>query len=75
MPHEVVSPAGRTLELHQVVEICAGAGGQAIGLERAGFGHVLAVELDGYACETLRQNRPQWKVLQGDVADRGVWAQ
>ncbi|WP_217636138.1 DNA cytosine methyltransferase [Geodermatophilus siccatus] len=58
---------------HEVVEICAGAGGQAIGLERAGFGHALAVELDGYACETLRQNRPQWKVRQGDVADRGLW--
>ncbi|MGY1693571.1 DNA cytosine methyltransferase [Geodermatophilus sp. SYSU D00814] len=58
---------------HEVVEICAGAGGQAIGLERAGFGHALAIELDGYACQTLRQNRPEWKVLEGDVADRGLW--
>jgi site-specific DNA-cytosine methylase len=37
-----------------VVEICAGAGGQAIGLERAGFSHALAVELDPVACATLR---------------------
>lgn len=58
---------------HEVVEICAGAGGQAIGLERAGFEHALAVELDGFACETLRQNRPDWKVVQGDVADRSLW--
>lgn len=56
-----------------VVEICAGAGGQAIGLERAGFEHALAVELDGFACATLRQNRPAWKVAEGDVADRGLW--
>ena len=38
----------------EVVEICAGAGGQALGLERAGFEHALAVELDGSACATLR---------------------
>lgn len=57
----------------EVVEICAGAGGQALGLERAGFEHALAVELDGSACATLRANRPAWKVAQGDVADRAVW--
>jgi DNA (cytosine-5)-methyltransferase 1 len=56
-----------------VVEICAGAGGQAIGLERAGFEHALAVELDSFACATLRQNRPGWKVAEGDVADRELW--
>lgn len=56
-----------------VVEICAGAGGQAIGLERAGFEHALAVELDGFASATLRLNRPAWKVAEGDVADRDVW--
>ena len=58
----------------EVVEICAGAGGQALGLERAGFEHALAVELDGFACATLRANRPAWKVAQGDVADQAVWA-
>jgi DNA (cytosine-5)-methyltransferase 1 len=56
-----------------VVEICAGAGGQAIGLERAGFEHALAVELDPAACATLRSNRPGWKVAEGDVADQAVW--
>jgi DNA (cytosine-5)-methyltransferase 1 len=39
-----------------VVEICAGAGGQALGLHKAGFKHRLAVELDKNACETLRVN-------------------
>ncbi|MFG3052762.1 DNA cytosine methyltransferase [Kitasatospora sp. NPDC048239] len=57
----------------KVVEICAGAGGQALGLENAGFEHVLAVELDPNACATLRANRPDWKVAEGDVADEGTW--
>src|SRR5207302_2808705 len=45
----------------------------ALGLERAGFEHALAVELDGAACATLRANRPAWKVAEGDVADRDLW--
>jgi DNA (cytosine-5)-methyltransferase 1 len=57
----------------EVVEICAGAGGQALGLELAGFEHALAVELDPNACNTLSENRPSWKVRQGDVADRDLW--
>lgn len=56
----------------EVVEICAGAGGQALGLERAGFGHALAVELDASAANTLRHNR-DWQVAEGDVADPDVW--
>ena len=61
------------LDVLDVVEICAGAGGQALGLERAGFEHALAVELDPAACGTLRANRPAWKVAEGDVADRDLW--
>ncbi|MFC5061138.1 DNA cytosine methyltransferase [Actinomycetospora atypica] len=57
----------------RVVEICAGAGGQALGLEKAGFEHELAVELDAHACDTLRRNRPAWKIAEGDVADRLTW--
>jgi len=52
-----------------VLEICAGAGGQSRGLEDAGFGHDLAVEIDPDACETLRLNRPDWDVHEGDVRD------
>ncbi|GAB3156171.1 DNA cytosine methyltransferase [Microbispora hainanensis] len=57
----------------EVVEICAGAGGQALGLEKAGFEHALAVELDENASNTLRHNRPRWEVKTGDVADTNVW--
>jgi DNA (cytosine-5)-methyltransferase 1 len=55
------------------VEICAGAGGQSLGLELAGFEHELSVELDPDACATLRHNRPHWKVAEGDVASPVVW--
>ncbi|MDR0946107.1 MAG: DNA cytosine methyltransferase [Bifidobacteriaceae bacterium] len=50
-----------------VLEICAGAGGQSSGLEAAGFEHVCAVEIDHDAAETLRLNRPNWNVVEGDV--------
>ena len=56
-----------------MVEVCAGAGGQSLGLELAGFEHELSVELDQNACATLRYNRPQWKVAQGDAANPAVW--
>ncbi|MGL4306143.1 MAG: DNA cytosine methyltransferase [Mycobacteriaceae bacterium] len=49
------------------VEVCAGAGGQAIGLEAAGFQHAALVEIDANACTTLRTNRPHWKVLEKDL--------
>ncbi|MGN6405674.1 DNA cytosine methyltransferase [Sinomonas sp.] len=51
------------------VEICAGAGGQALGLEMAGFGHEALVEIEAPACETLRMNRPQWNVLEKDLLE------
>jgi DNA (cytosine-5)-methyltransferase 1 len=49
------------------VEICTGAGGQARGLEKAGFEHLALVEIEPPACATLRLNRPVWNVVQGDV--------
>lgn len=50
------------------LEICAGAGGQAVGLEQAGFGHEAVIERDPDACETLRLIRgSEWKVIEADV--------
>ncbi|MBI3344216.1 MAG: DNA (cytosine-5-)-methyltransferase, partial [Gammaproteobacteria bacterium] len=49
------------------LEICAGAGGQALGLEQAGFEHVSLVEIEAAACQTLRINRTHWHVTEGDL--------
>jgi DNA (cytosine-5)-methyltransferase 1 len=49
------------------VEVCAGAGGQALGLAQAGFDHLACVEIDAQACETLRLNRPDWNVVHRDL--------
>jgi DNA (cytosine-5)-methyltransferase 1 len=49
------------------LELCAGGGGQALGLEMAGIDHAALVELDKHACATLRLNRPQWDVRQDDL--------
>ncbi len=51
------------------IEICAGGGGQALGLELAGFAHAAVVEIDPDACETLGRNRgSRWKIIEADVA-------
>lgn len=52
---------------YSVIELFAGAGGLAIGLEKAGLKCSALNEIDKWACETLRKNRPNWKVLEGDV--------
>lgn len=51
------------------IEVCAGAGGQAIGLEQAGFQHVAAIEIDPHACATLRANRPSWNIVEADLTE------
>ncbi|WP_349636852.1 DUF6339 family protein [Streptomyces sp. 549] len=51
------------------VEICAGAGAQALGLERAGFDPVLLIDIKADACFTIDLNRPDWDVICMDVAD------
>jgi len=49
------------------LELCAGGGGQALGLEQAGIQHSALVEIDKHACATLKYNRPRWDVIQADV--------
>ena len=51
------------------VEICAGAGGQALGLDMAGFHHVALVEYEKEYCDVLKANRPEWNVICADVHD------
>lgn len=52
---------------YSVLELFAGAGGLAIGLEKAGIKCVALNEIDKHACKTLRKNRPNWNVLEGDI--------
>ncbi|MFM9837871.1 MAG: DNA (cytosine-5-)-methyltransferase [Cyclobacteriaceae bacterium] len=52
---------------YSVLELFAGAGGLAVGLEKAGLKCVALNEIDKWACQTLRKNRPNWKVLEGDI--------
>lgn len=52
---------------YNVLELFAGAGGLAIGLEQAGIKCVALNEIDKWACNTLRKNRPNWNVLEGDI--------
>ena len=51
------------------IELFAGGGGLALGMSLAGFKHVLLNEFDHNACETLRANRPEWNVVEGDVCN------
>ncbi|MEV5259055.1 DNA cytosine methyltransferase [Streptomyces anulatus] len=51
------------------VDVCAGAGGLALGFEKAGFEPVLLLDKKRIACETLRMNRPMWNVLEADLLD------
>ena len=51
------------------IEICAGAGGQALGLALAGFIHVALVEYESDYCQVLKLNRPEWNVICVDVHD------
>jgi len=51
----------------KVLELFAGAGGLAVGMEMAGLKCVALNEIDKWACQTLRKNRPHWRVLEGDI--------
>lgn len=52
----------------KLIELFAGAGGLAIGMEKAGFKSVLLNEVDKHACNTLRKNRPNWNVVEADIS-------
>lgn len=62
--HEMKVKAARR---YTSVELFAGGGGLALGMEKAGFCHVLLNEFETFACDTLRMNRPDWNIVEGDV--------
>ncbi|MCG7280706.1 DNA (cytosine-5-)-methyltransferase [Chryseobacterium taklimakanense] len=67
--HETEEDHGEPKKDYNVIELFAGAGGLAIGLEKAGLKCLALNEIDKFACATLRKNRPQWNVLEGDIKD------
>ncbi|MDQ7047785.1 MAG: Eco47II family restriction endonuclease [Sulfurovum sp.] len=52
---------------YNVIELFAGAGGLALGLEQAGFTTKIAIEINKWATKTLKTNRPQWNIVQEDI--------
>lgn len=52
---------------YKSIELFAGVGGMALGLEMAGFNHIALIEIDKVASETLVKNRPKWNVLCEDI--------
>ena len=70
-PKKLSKPSFKVLKAPQTekttIELFAGAGGTALGLENAGFHNVLLSEIDSNACKTLRLNRPHWNVIEDDV--------
>lgn len=61
--------ASKPKRAYSLIELFAGAGGMALGLERCGFKSLLLNEIDKHACATLRKNRPNWNVIEGSITD------
>ncbi|MBR5238391.1 MAG: DNA (cytosine-5-)-methyltransferase [Paludibacteraceae bacterium] len=57
----------KPLRQYNSIELFAGGGGLALGMEKAGFHHIMLNEFDHSACETLRTNRPKWNIVEGDI--------
>lgn len=55
--------------MFKVIELFAGAGGLALGIEQAGFETIGLIEIDKDASDTLKFNRPQWRVINDDIAN------
>lgn len=51
----------------RTLELCAGAGGQALGLDNANLEHAGLIEIDKDACQTLSKNRPNWNIFDDDL--------
>ena len=59
----------KPLRTYSSIELFAGAGGLALGFEKAGIEAKLLNEIDKSSCETLRLNRPEWNVIEDDVVN------
>lgn len=61
--------AKKSIRKFYTIELFAGAGGLALGLEKAGFNTIGLIEFDKDAADTLKRNRPQWNVINDDIAN------
>ena len=61
------SKTNKNVKKYTSVELFAGAGGLALGLELAGFRNVACVEIDKTCCDTLKSNRPSLNVICDDI--------
>lgn len=59
----------KTARKYTTIELFAGAGGLALGIEKAGFDTLGLIEFDRDASDTLKCNRPEWKVINDDIAN------
>lgn len=66
---DTVSNVEEPLNNYTVLELFAGAGGLAVGMEKSGLKCVALNEIDKWACQTLKDNRPNWNILEGDIKD------
>lgn len=72
-PMEIIEPDSHPVQKDSsfsgitAIELFAGAGGCALGMEEAGLNTVEYVEFDKTACDTLRKNRPNWNVVCSDI--------
>lgn len=57
----------KPIKEYNSIELFAGAGGMALGMEKAGIKHILLNEFEKNSCNTLRFNRPKWNVLENDI--------
>ena len=59
----------KPLRSYNSIELFAGAGGMALGFEKAGIHHELLNEIDKFCCSTLRENRPEWNVIEDNITN------
>lgn len=70
MSKEKIKIISKNVEpIYTTIELFAGAGGLALGVERAGFNTLGLIEIDKDAANTLKKNRPDWRVIQADIAN------
>ena len=59
----------KPLRAYNSIELFAGAGGMALGFEKAGIHHEMLNEIDKHCCNTLRENRPKWNVIEDNITN------